>query len=422
MKILPSESVTPGHPDKLADIISDSILDAALQQDPESRVAVEVMVKGFQEKKGKKDVVALGGEITTNAILDYDSIVRNAIRSVGYDAEEKGFNYRTVDILNFLGEQSQEISMGVTATGEKEQGAGDQGLMYGYAVDDGVIGAYMPLNIFLAHALVIGLTQLREEKKVPWLRPDGKSQVTAMYHNNMRLVRENGLVTSVVLAAQHDDTVSTEEVRETLTELVVKNVCGPSMTKDTKVIINGTGRFVTGGPAGDCGLTGRKIIVDTYGGMAKHGGGAFSGKDPSKVDRSANYMGRYIAKNIVAAGLARRCEVAISYCIGVAEPTSFAIDTFGTANAPEEQIAQAVREIFPLKPAEIIRHLTLKKPSLLRDEAAWQAEKSYPYGQFGSNKSEWSYAQTAAFGHFGRLSFPWEWTDKVEDLRTYFRL
>ena len=375
-----SESVTKGHPDKMADQISDAVLDAMLAQDTRSRVACETLVT--------TGMVIVAGEVTSKAQVDIQSVVRNTIKGIGYDDTAKGLDYRTCAVLVALDQQSPDISQGVTAGAglHKEQGAGDQGLMFGFACDE--TRTLMPLPIHLAHRLVERLAQAREKGDVKWLRPDGKSQVTVEYHNDVPV-----RVHTVVVSTQHDDNVSYRELRKTVIDKIVKAVI-PAKLLDRRTIyhINPTGRFVLGGPHADCGLTGRKIIVDTYGGRGCHGGGAFSGKDPSKVDRSASYMARYIAKNIVAAKLAKRCEVQLSYAIGVADPISILVDTEGTAVIHEEKIAGLVQDIFPLRPARIIKHLKLDRPI---------------------------YQATAADGHFGRSgrNFTWEKTDMVAKLK-----
>ncbi len=376
-----SESVTEGHPDKIADQISDAILDALIAQDPHSRVACETLIKtGY---------VNLAGEITSQARIDYAAVVRNTLREIGYTSSDIGFDADTCGVLLAIDAQSPDIAMGVDeGRGDfKEQGAGDQGLMFGYACDE--TDELMPLPIALSHKLTARLAKVRKDGTLPFLRPDGKSQVSVQYEDG-RPVR----ITAVVLSTQHDPDVEQAELRERIKAEVLDPVLPADLVDgDTKFYINPTGRFVIGGPMGDCGLTGRKIIVDTYGGMGRHGGGAFSGKDPSKVDRSAAYMARYVAKNVVAAGLAERAEVQLAYAIGVAEPVSVSVDTFGTGKVDEGLIAKLVRAHFPLKPAGIIEHLDLLRPI---------------------------YRNTAAYGHFGRDdgAFPWERTDKAEALRT----
>lgn len=376
-----SESVSEGHPDKMADQISDAILDAILEQDKHSRVACETLIN--------TGLVVLAGEITTHAHVDYQEVVRNTIRNIGYVSSEMGFDADTCAVLTTLDRQSPDISQGVTP-GQGlclEQGAGDQGLMFGYACDD--TPQLMPMPIMYAHALTSQLSKVRKEKIVDILRPDSKAQVSIEYegHTPKR-------IDAVVVSTQHTPAATHKMVEEAVMEEVVKKVLPPElMDTNTKYFINPTGRFVVGGPMGDCGLTGRKIIVDTYGGQGSHGGGAFSGKDPSKVDRSASYMGRYVAKNIVAAGLARCCEVQIAYAIGVADPVSVMINTFGTGAIEPDRIAKIVREEFDLRPAAIIETLDLLRPI---------------------------YAQTAAYGHFGRElpNFTWEKTDRIESLKS----
>lgn len=374
-----SESVSEGHPDKICDQISDAVLDAILAQDPTARVACEALVKtGF---------VVLAGEITTKAIVEYPDIVRRTIREIGYTHSDMGFDGNTCAILTAIERQSPDISMGVTE-GQglfKEQGAGDQGMMFGFAVDE--TEELMPLPITLAHKLVRELARLRKAGKVDWLRPDSKSQVTVEYDEN-NIPRR---VDTVVISTQHAEHVKHKTIEEFVRESVIKKVIPARLLdKNTKYFVNPTGRFVVGGPMGDSGLTGRKIIVDTYGGMGRHGGGAFSGKDPSKVDRSAAYYARYVAKNIVAAGLAKRCEVQIAYAIGVARPVGVYVHTFGTAVVPEEKIADYVKKNFDMRPKAIIEELDLLRPI---------------------------YRQTAAYGHFGRKEFPWESTARAEELK-----
>jgi len=375
-----SESVTMGHPDKVSDCISDAILDAMLAQDPKSRVACETLVT--------TGLVVVAGEITSTAVVDIPSVVRETIKKIGYNDPHIGFDYENCAVMVTLDKQSPDISQGVTAGKglHKEQGAGDQGLMFGYASRETAV--LMPMPIHLAHALTTRLEKMGQSKKMPWLRPDGKSQVTVEYENN-----KPTRIHTVVISTQHTDDVAHKTIRKE----VIENVILPSLPKklvDKKTIfhVNPTGRFVVGGPKGDCGLTGRKIIVDTYGGRGSHGGGAFSGKDPSKVDRTASYMGRYIAKNIVAAGLADACEVQLSYAIGVAEPTSVLVDTENTAKVPESLISDIVKKLFPLTPNGMIKHLNLLRPI---------------------------FADTAHGGHFGRIgdNFTWEKTDMVAKLR-----
>jgi len=373
-----SESVSEGHPDKLADQISDAILDAIIAQDPNARVACETYVKtGF---------VLVGGEITTSAWVDVENIVREKVNAIGYINSALGFDGNACAILNTIGRQSTDIAMGVDTVAKKEQGAGDQGMMFGFACNE--TDVLMPATIFYAHRLVQRQADLRHRKVLPWLRPDGKSQITLHYKNSTPVS-----VDSVVLSTQHDPDIAQSDLVEAVIEEIIKPTLPENwITKDTKFYVNPTGRFVIGGPQGDCGLTGRKIIVDSYGGMARHGGGAFSGKDPSKVDRSGAYCARYIAKNIVAAGLADRCEVQLSYAIGIANPVSIYVNTFGTSKIPEAKICNLIKELFPLKPRQIIDHFQLLRPI---------------------------YTPTAVYGHFGRsdVNFPWEALDKCELLR-----
>jgi S-adenosylmethionine synthetase len=375
-----SESVTMGHPDKVCDHISDSILDAMLAQDPRSRVACETLVT--------TGLVVVAGEITTTAVVDIPTVVRNTIKEIGYTDPEMGFDYENCAVMVTLGKQSPDISQGVTeGTGlHKEQGAGDQGLMFGYACRE--TPELMPMPIQLAHAITTRLRKMRQSKKLPWLRPDGKSQVTVEYEN-----KKPKRIHTVVVATQHSPFIRYSQLRKQVIEQVVLPVLPKRLVnKDIIFHVNPTGRFVIGGPKGDCGLTGRKIIVDTYGGRGSHGGGAFSGKDPTKVDRTASYMARYIAKNIVAARLADACEVQLSYAIGMAQPISVLIDTEGTARISEEKISQIVRELFPLTPKAMIQYLRLARPI---------------------------FAQTSYGGHFGRTGadFTWEKTDMVKKLR-----
>ena len=377
-QLITSESVSEGHPDKMCDQISDAILDAILEQDRDGRVACETLVK--------TGLVLIAGEVTTSAILDYEAIVRNQVNAIGYDDPAVGFDGNTCAVLNALGRQSPDIAMGVDGSADREQGAGDQGMMYGYATNE--TAAFMPAPIHYAHRLVKRQSEVRRSGALPWLRPDAKSQVTMRYENG-----QPTRVDAVVLSTQHDPEVSSEEIQQGVLEEIIRPVLPAEwLGNDTRYFINPTGRFVIGGPVGDCGLTGRKIIVDTYGGVARHGGGAFSGKDPSKVDRSAAYACRYVAKNIVAAGLADRCEVQVSYAIGVAEPTSVHIETFGTGKVGDEIISKLVSQHFNLRPRGIIDMLDLIRPI---------------------------YTATAAYGHFGRddAGFPWEETDKAQELR-----
>lgn len=372
-----SESVSEGHPDKIADQISDAVLDAIIAQDPKARVACETYVK--------TGMVMVGGEVTTSAWVDIEEITRNTVREIGYTHSDMGFDADSCAVLNTIGKQSPDINQGVDRTRPEEQGAGDQGLMFGYASNE--TDVLMPAPITYSHRLVKRQAEVRKDKVLPWLRPDAKSQVTFAYENNKPVG-----IDAVVLSTQHSEAINEKDLHEAVMEEIIKPVLPAEwLNKDTKFFINPTGRFVIGGPMGDCGLTGRKIIVDTYGGMARHGGGAFSGKDPSKVDRSAAYAGRYVAKNIVAAGLAERCEIQVSYAIGVAEPTSISIETFGTGKVDDAKLTQLVREFFDLRPYGLIKMLGLEKPI---------------------------YQQTAAYGHFGREEFPWEATDKADDLKS----
>ena len=371
--IFTSESVTEGHPDKLCDQISDSLLDEFLKQDPDSRVAVEAMTT--------TGIVFVAGEVTSTGRFDLQHTIRRTIKEIGYDRPEYGFDSEACSVLVSIHEQSPDISMGITPGYNKEQGAGDQGLMFGYASDE--TRELMPLPISMAHKLSLKLSQVRKNKELDWVRPDGKSQVSVVYED-CKPVR----IDTVVISTQHSPDIHLQQLREEIINKVVKPVCGNWVDAKTKYLVNPTGRFVIGGPQGDTGLTGRKVIADTYGGMGRHGGGAFSGKDPSKVDRSACYLARYVAKNVVGAGLADRCEVQIAYAIGVAEPVSVMIDTFGTCKIAEDEIEERVKKVFDMRPAGIINTLDLKKPI---------------------------YRKTAAYGHFGRdePGFTWEITDKV---------
>lgn len=371
-----SESVSEGHPDKIADQISDAVLDEILKQDPKARVACETYVK--------TGMALVGGEITTSAWVDIENLTRQVICDIGYKHSEMGFDGNSCAVLNAIGKQSSDINQGVDRDNPLDQGAGDQGIMFGYATNETEV--LMPAAITYAHRLMEKQAEVRKSGKLAWLRPDAKSQVTLKYEDN-KIVG----VDAVVLSTQHSEEVSQKEIYEGVMEEIIKPIL-PSewLSQQTKYFINPTGRFVIGGPMGDCGLTGRKIIVDTYGGAARHGGGAFSGKDPSKVDRSAAYAARYVAKNIVAAGLADRCEIQLSYAIGVAEPTSIMVETFGTGKVSNEVLVKLVREFFDLRPYGLIKMLNLIQPI---------------------------YRQTAAYGHFGREQFPWEKVDRAEELR-----
>jgi len=383
-KVFTSESVSEGHPDKLCDQVSDAILDAALTQDKKARVACETLVKS---EEGSLGVVVLGGEITTSANINYEDIVRKTINDIGYNSKELGFDSKTVEFINKIGLQSRDIAQGVDRDNDEEQGAGDQGLMFGYANNE--TDVLMPAPITYSHRLVHKLAALRKAKDVDWLRPDAKSQVTFKYDSG-----KIHSIDTIVISTQHSPSVSQKDIKEYVYDKVIKEVLPSNyLTKETIVHVNPTGTFEIGGPVGDCGLTGRKIIVDTYGGMARHGGGAFSGKDPSKVDRSAAYAARYVAKNIVAAGLAEKCELQVSYAIGVAKPTSISIDTFGTSNVDEAKIVHIINEVFDLRPWGIINMLDLLKPI---------------------------YRETASYGHFGRsdLNLSWEKTDQIEKIKS----
>ncbi len=376
--VFTSESVSEGHPDKMADQISDAILDAILTDDRDARVAVETMVK--------TGMVVIAGEVTTSTYVDLENVVREVVLDIGYNSSDVGFDGASCAVLNAIGKQSPDIAMGVDEGDEKEQGAGDQGLMFGYATNE--TSVLMPAPIYYSHLLVQKQAELRKAGVLPWLRPDAKSQVTLRYEDGKPVA-----IDAVVLSTQHDEGIGQKDIREAVMDLIVKETLPEQwLHADTQYHINPTGQFIIGGPVGDCGLTGRKIIVDTYGGMARHGGGAFSGKDPSKVDRSAAYAGRYVAKNIVAAGLADKCEIQISYAIGVAEPTSISVDSFGTGKLADDKIAELVRENFELRPKGLVEMLDLKRPI---------------------------YRKTAAYGHFGRedADFTWERTDKAEALK-----
>ncbi len=376
-----SESVGEGHPDKLCDQVSDAILDACLKDDPVSRVACETFAS--------TSLVLVGGEITTNTFVDFQKVVREVTKEIGYTDPAYGLDCNSMAVLDMIHSQSPDISQGVSGTGLDEykgqQGAGDQGMMFGFACNE--TDELMPLPITLAHKILIKAAELRKSRAVKWLRPDAKSQVTVEYEGH-KPVR----IDAVVVSHQHDDDISYEEIKDYVITRIIKPILEPSglLDANTKYYVNPTGRFVVGGPFGDTGLTGRKIIVDTYGGMGRHGGGAFSGKDPTKVDRSAAYMARYVAKNVVAAGLAERCEVELAYAIGVPFPVSVMIDSFGTAKAPEAKIEEAVKKTFDLSPAGIIKTLDLRRPI---------------------------YQKTASYGHFGRAEFPWEKTNKANELK-----
>ncbi len=376
-RLFTSESVSEGHPDKIADQISDAVLDAILAQDTMARVACETFVK--------TGMVLVGGEITTSAWVDIEELVRNTVREIGYTHSDMGFDANSCAVLSAIGKQSPDINRGVDRKDPKELGAGDQGLMFGYASNE--TDVLMPAPITYAHLLVKRQSEVRKSGVLPWLRPDAKSQITFAYDNDGKIQG----IDAVVLSTQHREDIEHDQLVEAVQEEIIKPVLPKEwLSHKTKYFINPTGRFVIGGPMGDCGLTGRKIIVDSYGGMARHGGGAFSGKDPSKVDRSAAYAARYVAKNIVAAGLADRCEIQVSYAIGVAEPTSISVETFGTGKLDEAQLIKLVRQFFDLRPYGLIEMLDLKRPI---------------------------YQATAAYGHFGREEFPWEKTDKAALLR-----
>jgi S-adenosylmethionine synthetase len=372
-----SESVSEGHPDKMADQISDAVLDAILAQDPKGRVACETLLT--------TGLVVVAGEITTSANLNITDITRETIRSIGYDHTDKGFDYKTCGVMVAVGKQSPDIAMGVDTSANHEQGAGDQGLMFGYAVNE--TSELMPMSLSLSHRLLLDLSHLRKSEKLAWLRPDSKSQVTVEYENG-----KPKRIDTIVLSTQTSEHVTQKQIEEAIREeLIKKTISSDWIDAKTKFLVNPTGRFVVGGPMGDAGLTGRKIIVDTYGGHGAHGGGAFSGKDPSKVDRSAAYACRHVAKNIVAAGLAEKCLVQVAYAIGVAEPVSINVNDYGTSKIGADILEKAVRKIWNLKPAAIIKDLDLMRPI---------------------------YRATASYGHFGRDIFPWEKTNKVEELKS----
>lgn len=371
-----SESVSEGHPDKMADQISDAVLDAILAQDPHGRVACETLLT--------TGLVVIAGEITTSAKLNFTDIARQTVKQIGYDDSSKGFDYKTCAVMTAVGQQSGDIAMGVKQTGSEEQGAGDQGLMFGYAVNE--TPEFMPLTISLSHKLMSGLADIRKSGRVDFLRPDSKSQVTVEYQNG-----KAKRIDAVVISTQHSENASMGQIKElVMEELIKKQIPAQWLDAKTKYYINPTGRFVTGGPMGDAGLTGRKIIVDTYGGHGAHGGGAFSGKDPSKVDRSAAYACRHVAKNIVAAGLAEKCLIQVAYAIGVADPVSININDYGTSKVGSEVLEKAIRKVWSLKPAHIVKEFDLLKPI---------------------------YSKSAAYGHFGREEFPWEKLNKVEQIK-----
>jgi len=380
--IFTSESVSEGHPDKMADQISDAVLDKILEQDPKGRVACETLLT--------TGLVVIAGEITTSARVNFAEVARETIKKIGYDHSDKGFDYKTCGVTVAVGQQSPDISMGVKQTGSDEQGAGDQGLMFGYATNE--TSELMPLTLSMSHKLVKDLATIRKSEKVNWLRPDAKSQVSVQYENG-----KAKRIDTVVISTQHADHVSLKEIQDfIMEELIKKSIPSQWIDKNTKFHINPTGRFVTGGPMGDAGLTGRKIIVDTYGGHGAHGGGAFSGKDPTKVDRSAAYAARHVAKNIVAAGLAEKCLLQVAYAIGVAEPVSIAINDFGTSKVGSEKLIEAVKKVWDLRPARIVKEFDLLRPI---------------------------YSDTAAYGHFGREEklnegfFSWEKVNKIEQLK-----
>ncbi len=377
--IISSESVTEGHPDKMCDLISDAILDEAIRQDKNSRVAIETATKNGG--------VMIFGEMTTSAYIDIPHVVRDTIKEIGYTKSEYGIEWETCSVWVQITEQSPDISLGVSGIGlRKEQGAGDQGMMYGYAVNE--TKELMPLPILLAHKLTKKLSEARKKKEIIYLRPDGKSQVSIEYNNKGKPLRAD----TIVVSTQHDSGISYDRIKKDIIEKIIKPICSQWIDKETVFHVNPTGSFIRGGPYADAGVTGRKIIVDTYGGVGRHGGGAFSGKDPTKVDRSAAYMARYIAKNIIASGIAEKCELQLAYAIGIADPVSINIDCFGTNKIPIEKIEDLIREFFPLKPREIINHLDLRRPI---------------------------FTKTAAYGHFGREDpdFTWEKTDKAALLR-----
>ena len=378
-----SESVSPGHPDKLSDQLSDAVLDYVFEGDKNARVACEVLTKG---KKGTAGSIVVAGEITCSSPLDFEQRLRNVICDIGYNTNDLGFNGKECDILKLINQQSPDIKMGVDRQDKKSQGAGDQGLMFGYASNE--TDVLMPAPIYYSHRLVEKQTEILKSGKVNWLRPDAKSQVTFVYDHGKPMS-----IDTIVLSTQHDDTISLKEIKEFVVDQIIKPTIPEHYhNSDTKIFVNPTGNFIDGGPMGDCGLTGRKIIVDTYGGMARHGGGAFSGKDPSKVDRSAAYMSRYVAKNIVAAEIAEKCEIQLSYAIGIAEPTSISVNTFGTGKKDDNEISSIISDVFDLTPYGITETLDLLNRK---------------------------YQPTAAFGHFGRndINFTWEQTNKIDTLK-----
>jgi len=378
-----SESVSPGHPDKLSDQLSDAVLDYVFEGDKNARVACEVLTKG---KKGSAGSIVVAGEITCSSPLDFEERLRNVICDIGYNTNDLGFNGKECDILKLINQQSPDIKMGVDRQDKKSQGAGDQGLMFGYASNE--TDVLMPAPIYYSHRLVEKQTEILKSGKVNWLRPDAKSQVTFVYDHGKPMS-----IDTIVLSTQHDDTISLKEIKEFVVDQIIKPTIPEHYhNSDTKIFVNPTGNFIDGGPMGDCGLTGRKIIVDTYGGMARHGGGAFSGKDPSKVDRSAAYMSRYVAKNIVAAEIAEKCEIQLSYAIGIAEPTSISVNTFGTGKKDDNEISSIISDVFDLTPYGITETLDLLNRK---------------------------YQPTAAFGHFGRndINFTWEQTNKIDTLK-----
>ena len=394
--VFTSESVSEGHPDKLADQVSDAVLDAIICRDPNARVAVETLVK--------TGMAIVAGELTTSCYVDLEDIIRNVITDIGYNSSEVGFDGASCAVLNAIGKQSIDINMGVDRAKPEDQGAGDQGLMFGYATNE--TDSLMPAAVYYAHRLVERQAKLRKDGVLSWLRPDAKSQVSLRYENGKPVA-----IDAVVLSTQHDADISLEDLREAILENVILPVLPAKwLHEDTQYHINPTGNFVIGGPVGDCGLTGRKIIVDTYGGMARHGGGAFSGKDPSKVDRSAAYAGRYVAKNVVAAGLADRCEIQVSYAIGVAEPTSIAVNTFGTGSVSDEQLIEAIRKTFDLRPYAITKMLDLQHPMYQLTAA---------YGHFGRDPFEHTYTWTEDGVEKSDTftAFTWEKTDRVEALK-----